>query len=52
MKWADITRSSAPFAAAAIFVIEIEEVFVANTASQGQISASLEKISSLRPGIS
>ena len=52
MKWVDRTRSSAPFAAAAIFVIEIEEVFVANTASLGQIVASFEKISNLRLGIS
>lgn len=52
MKCVDKTLSSAPFAAAAIFVIEIEEVLVANIASWEQIFDSLEKISNLSWGIS
>ena len=52
MKCVERTRSSAPFAAAAIFVMEIEEVFVASIASLGHILANFEKMSNLRLGIS
>lgn len=37
---------------AAILVMDIEDVFVARMACEGQICASLEKMSNLREGIS
>jgi len=52
MKCVERTRSSAPFAAAAIFVMEMEEVFVASIASLGHILANFEKMSNLMLGIS
>ena len=52
MKCVERTLCSAPLAEAAIFVIAIEDVFVAKTASWGQICANLEKMSNLREGIS
>ena len=60
MKWVEMTRDAAERSVglsdgvveAAILVMEMEEVFVARMAWEGQICASWEKIDALRVGIS
>jgi hypothetical protein len=58
IKWVLMTREEAEVsvgsfvAAAAILVIEIEEVFVASMVCEGHISASWEKIDFFKSGIS